>query len=130
MEFEDDGVFDVPNGSTHWSCVCVCVCVRARARARAHDMALLALALLLCYMPTFWLVDCKSLAHSMMPQWMKSSETIVFIQVQLTYVPIRVSLFFKCTVFVKRIVNLLGLWPRVALAASLLIELWTYLLIM
>jgi hypothetical protein len=87
-------------------------------------MALLALALLLCYMPAFWLVDYKSLSHSMMPQQMKSNETIiVFIQVQLTHVPICMSLLFKCTVFVKYIVSLQGLWHGVALAALLLIEL-------
>jgi len=60
---------------------------------------------------------------------MKSNETvlIVFIQIQLTYVPICMSLLFKFTMFVKRIVSLQGLWHRVALAASSLIELRTYL---
>ena len=92
-------------------------------RARGCDMALLTLAL--CYMPASWLVDCKSLAHSMMSQRMKSNETllIVFIQIQLTYVPICMSLLFICTVFVKHIVNFQVLWHRVALPASSLIEL-------
>jgi len=64
------------------------------------DVALLALALLLCYMATFWLVDFKSLAHSMMQQRMKSNEMvlIVFIQIQLMHVPICMSLLFKSTV--------------------------------
>jgi hypothetical protein len=48
---------------------CVCVCVRTRAHACVMDP--LALALLLCCMLTFWLVDCKSLVHSMMPQRMR-----------------------------------------------------------